>query len=67
LRLEEVMREMPQAELCTEHYWADGMYCRKLYWSTGMLVVGKVHKKEHLFIVSKGYVQVIMDDGVKDL
>lgn len=60
------MREMPQAQLETAHAWADGMYCRTLFRSAGTLIVGKVHKKEHFYIVAKGKVQVAMDDDVKE-
>lgn len=62
-RLQAAMQEMPQAELDTFHYFADGMYCRVLPCPAGTLIVGKVHKREHLYIVAKGRVQVVTDDG----
>lgn len=65
LRLEDTMREMPQVELPTEHYFADGMYCRTLFRAAGTLIVGKIHKREHFYIVAKGKVQVAMDDETK--
>ena len=52
------MREMPQAELETFHYFADGMYARVLPRPAGTLIVGKVHKREHFYIIAKGKVQV---------
>lgn len=60
-KLEEAMREMPQAELETFHYFADGMYARVLPRSAGTLIVGKTHKREHFYIVAKGRVQVGRD------
>ena len=64
--LQEAMREMPQAEgLVTEHYFADGMYCRVLRRPAGTLIVGKVHKREHFYIVCKGAVEVPTEDGIK--
>lgn len=63
LRLEAAMREMPQAELETFHYFADGMYARVLPRKAGTLIVGKVHKREHFYIVAKGRVQVVTDKG----
>lgn len=61
--LQEAMRSMPQAVLETEHYFADGMYCRVLKRSAGTLIVGKVHKREHFYIIAKGSVEVATDDG----
>lgn len=60
------MREMPQAELQTNHYFADGIYVREVVRPAGTVIVGKVHKKEHLYIVTKGRVRVVMDDDVRD-
>lgn len=58
LALEAAMREMPQIELQTEHFFADGMYCRVLSRPAGTLIIGKQHKREHFYIVCKGRVQV---------
>lgn len=63
--MEQTMYRLPQAELVTDHYFADGMYARVLFRPAGTLIVGKVHKREHFYIVAKGKVQVAMDDGVK--
>jgi quercetin dioxygenase-like cupin family protein len=65
--LEDAMRQMPQAELQTDHYFADGMYARVVTRTAGTLIVGKVHKREHFYIVSKGKVQVYMDSEVRVL
>ena len=63
--LEDAMRNMPQAEVETDHYFADGMYARVLKRKAGTLIVGKVHKKEHLYICTRGLVQVYMYNEVK--
>ena len=52
--LESEMKKMPQAEMVTENYFSDGMYCRKLIRPAGTLIVGKVHKKDHFFMCVKG-------------
>jgi hypothetical protein len=52
--LQAVMSTMPQVELETEHYFADGMYARVLFRPKDTLIVGKVHRKEHFYIVAKG-------------
>lgn len=61
LALEAAARELPQAELPTSHYFADGMYCRVVERAAGVLIVGKVHKREHFYMVVKGSVAVVQD------
>lgn len=63
--LQSAAAKLPQIELKTDHYFADGMYCRLLFRPADTLVVGKVHKKEHLYIVASGEV-TIAGDGYKE-
>lgn len=65
LHLEDEVRKLPQIELDTTHYFADGMYARELFRPAGTLLVGKVHKREHFYIVTKGSVRVVMDGDAK--
>ncbi len=58
-RLQETIAKLPQAELVTRHYFADGMYARELELPKGMILVGKVHKKEHFFILTRGKLSVV--------
>ncbi len=61
-RLQAEMVKMPQCvEHVTRHYFADGMYCRELWRPAGCLIVGKVHRKEHFYIVARGEVTVTWD------
>ena len=62
-RLQAAMARMPQADLPTEHFFADGMYCRFLPRPAGTLIVGKVHRKEHFYVVCCGTVQITDGDG----
>ena len=65
--LQNVMREMPQVEMQTRHYYADGMYARELSQPVGSVVVGKVHKREHLFILLSGRIKVVVDEEVQEI
>lgn len=65
-KLKHAVMEMPQVELPTEHFFAQGMYCRVLPRAAGTLIVGKVHKKEHFYIVAKGRVRVFQDGKVTE-
>lgn len=57
--------KLPQAEPVTTHRFADGMYCREVFRKEGTLVVGKVHKKEHFFIVVQGTLTLWTEEGMK--
>jgi len=65
--LQSAMSEMPQADLPTSHFFADGMYCRFLPRPAGTLIVGKVHKNEHFYIICCGTIKVTTDSGVKEI
>lgn len=66
-RLEAQMRTEPQIELPTDHYFADGMYARVVFRAKDVRIVGKVHKREHFYIVAKGRVAVTVGEDVKVL
>jgi mannose-6-phosphate isomerase-like protein (cupin superfamily) len=53
--------QLPQYEPETEHFFHGGMYCRKVFRHADVLIVGKVHKKEHFYIVLTG--RVLVTDG----
>lgn len=57
----------PQYEPPTEHIFHGGMYCRQVWRPAGCLIVGKVHKKEHFYMVVSGTVKITTDDGVQTL
>jgi hypothetical protein len=63
--LQGAMTKLPQIELPTEHYFADGMYLRYLPRPKGCTIVGKVHKKEHFYMVLAGEV-LIVGEGKRD-
>ena len=66
-RLQAEMVQMPQYEAPTEHVFHGGMYCRQVWRPAGCLIVGKVHKKEHFYMVVSGTVKVTTDDGLQTI
>ena len=64
-RLQEAAAKMPQATLFTEHFFIPGVYVRWLFRPADTLIVGKVHKKEHIYVVCSGEVTVI-GEGYKE-
>jgi hypothetical protein len=62
--LQSEISKYPQYEPPTEHIFHGGMYCRQVWRPAGCLIVGKVHKKEHFYMVVSGTVKITTDDGV---
>ena len=56
--------KLPQVELPTTHTFHGGMYCRQVWRPAGTVIIGKVHKKEHFYMVVEGTISVTTDDGV---
>lgn len=65
--LQAAMAAMPQAQVSTSHHFADGMYCRVVERAAGVLIVGKVHRREHLYICARGAVEVRSEHGTRTL
>jgi len=65
--LQDQLSKLPQYEPLTKHTFHGGMYCREVWRPAGVLVVGKVHKKEHFYMIVYGTVAITTDDGVKSI
>ena len=66
-KLQREMANMPQVEFKTDHYFSEGMYCRKVFRPAGTLIVGKVHKKDHFFMCVSGEIIAWTENGMKNL
>jgi hypothetical protein len=60
------MREMPQVDLQTKHYFGPSIYVREVTMPAGSVVIGKHHKKEHLCIMLQGRMIIIDEDGKRE-
>ena len=65
--LQDVISKMPQYEPETKHTFHAGMYCREVWRPAGVIVVGKIHKKEHFYLIVSGTVAITTDEGVKSV
>jgi quercetin dioxygenase-like cupin family protein len=65
--LKSELLKMEQIELPTEHLFHGGMYCRQVWRPAGCTIVGKVHKKEHFYMVVVGTVIVTTEEGAQEL
>ena len=63
-RLRAALVTLPQYEPETDHYFHGGMYCRRVFRHADVTIVGKVHKKEHFYLIASGTVAVTTDNGV---
>lgn len=63
--LERHMRKLPPLAITTTHYFANGLYAREIFIPKGCLLTGKVHRAEHLNIVSCGDITVWTEQGMK--
>jgi hypothetical protein len=61
--LQQELSKLPQYEPETKHYFHGGMYCREVFRHAGVLVVGAVHKKEHLYLIVSGTVAITDGEG----
>lgn len=61
-RVQEALAQLPQYEPRTTHYFHAGMYCREVWREAGVMVVGKVHRKEHFYLIVSG--TVCISDGI---
>lgn len=69
LRLEAAIKASPDIQVHIEpkHYFAPGIYMREITIPKGVTLTGKIHKTEHLCILSQGEVSVWTDQGLKRL
>lgn len=64
-RLENELKKLEQIEIQTTHHFAKGIYAREIKIPAGTVLTGKIHKTEHLNIVSQGKIAVWTEDGMK--
>lgn len=68
VNLEKMMlQSSARIEIETTHYFTDGIYAREIFIPKGTLLTGKIHKTEHLNVVSKGRIVVMTDEGMKEV
>lgn len=64
-RLGRELLQQPQMELPLTHRFTPGLYIREIFMPKGALVVSRIHKTEHPFVVSQGHAAVwVPGEGV---
>lgn len=64
-QLQDAMIALPPEQklaLETMHNFADGTYVRTVFMKAGSLIVGKIHKLEHIVVIGKGSASVVSEE-----
>ncbi len=65
-QLETVMLAMPeQAECPVTHHFVPGLYAREILIPKGVTFTSKLHRTEHLVVISKGDISVLTENGIE--
>ena len=63
--IKSALMALPQFEPETLMYFHGGMLMREVWRPAGVMVVGRRHKKEHLYIILEGWVAITDGHGAK--
>ena len=59
------LRDLPQVDCNTQHYFGPSLYIREVTMPAGAVVIGKAHKAEHMCVMLQGRMLIINEDGSK--
>lgn len=63
LEFQAKLDKAPQCEPPLRHHFAPGLYAREMFLCAPTVIVGKIHRHEHVNTVSKGRCLVFTEDG----
>jgi hypothetical protein len=61
------LSEREQVQCPLTHYFAPGVYLREIFMPAGTVVIGKIHKTEHLNLIERGLCSMFHDDGRREI
>jgi hypothetical protein len=65
--LHRALRQLPAVEMPVTHLFTPGLYLREIFMPAGTMVISKIHKTEHPYVISKGRARVWTEnEGVKE-
>jgi hypothetical protein len=67
--LQDFMQNEVAEKLAPEirHYFANGVYVREMHAPAGALIVGKIHKAEHITVLLAGRITITTEEGSQTL
>lgn len=66
-QLEQYLLTCEQADMPLEHFFAAGLYARKLTIPKNCVLTGAIHKYQHIAILLKGHILVSSEFGKQEL
>jgi hypothetical protein len=58
---------IPNSDLCaSESIFADGVYAREMFVKQGSVVIGAIHKHEHISFLMSGHLTVVDENGASE-
>ncbi len=66
-KLQDIIKDLPQADVQIRHHFSDGMYAREMFMPAGTCVVGALHKTQHLYSVVKGHCLATSQYGSEEI
>jgi quercetin dioxygenase-like cupin family protein len=61
--LQAAVGTLPEVDMPLQHVFAPGAYARTIFIPAGSVIIGKIHKHQHLNILSMGHVTVYTEGG----
>ncbi|WP_291518414.1 hypothetical protein [Acidovorax sp.] len=61
------MLALPQTECPVRHHFAPGVYAREITIPKDTVLVGVVHKRDNLVVLSAGRLRLVTDDGTVEI
>lgn len=66
-RLGEELKAVPQVDCPIRHHFAPGVYAREITIPKGTVLVGAVHKRDNLVVLSAGRLRLVTEDGTVEI
>ena len=71
-KLEDCMLDMPdkldvEKDTPCRHFFCDKLYAREIFMPAGTVLIGKIHAKEHICIISSGVAIFASEEGSKEI
>ena len=57
------VKQMPQVDCQTKHYFGPSIYIREVTMPAGSVVIGKPHRKEHMCVMLQGRMIIVDAEG----
>lgn len=61
------MAKLPQTDLPLKHHFAPGVYVREIAMPANTIVIGHIHRTEHLNILVQGSCMIVNADGSREI